>query len=101
MPCYDGRDNSYSYEYEYKTATRKVEEQQKKIDKLTDFLCEACSKLKSEDLSPELKDWHNRHTGQDRLRVATEFSDIVNSADAKTLRQIQELLDNLKKEKNK
>lgn len=97
MPCYDSRDD----EDKVRNA-QLVVEYAKKIDNLTDMLCEMCSKQPFEELPQNIRGWYSRHIDNDRKRVYTtfvdkfdEFSNKVKDMSGEDLRKIEEVLNSI------
>lgn len=98
MPCYDSRDDEIKVEN-----ARLVVEYAKKIDDLTDMLCEMCTKVQFEELPQKVRGWYSRHLDADRKRVYTTFvdkfdafSNKVKDMSGEDLRKIEEILESIK-----
>jgi ferritin len=65
MPCRDYRDNDPNWE-ENQNTREQNRNLEKRCDKLTALLCEACDKLAiGDDLTYDLLYWYNEHRGVD------------------------------------
>lgn len=97
MPCRDSRDD----EDNVRNALL-VSEYGRKIDNLTDMLCEVCSTIEFEKLSQRVRGWYSRHLDADRKRLMTtlddKFKDIssrIQGMSGEDLRKIEEILDEI------